>query len=107
MFGLPIAFSLIQSILLLTVFNYETPKFLKQNGRNAELNEIMGRIYSHDQVQSRIDEIVVGSSGSSPSYKETLLSPKFRVATIIGCTLSLMQQLSGINIVMFYSSTIL
>ena len=29
------------------------------------------------------------------------------VATLIGCTLSLMQQLSGINIVMFYSSKIL
>jgi MFS family permease len=50
LFGLPIAFSLIQSGLLLTVFNYETPKFLKQNGRTAELNNIMGKIYSHDQV---------------------------------------------------------
>ena len=29
LFGLPIAFSVIQSALLLTVFNYETPKFLK------------------------------------------------------------------------------
>jgi hypothetical protein len=29
MFSLPIAFSIIQSILLLTIFNYETPKFLK------------------------------------------------------------------------------
>jgi hypothetical protein len=27
--GLPIAFSVIQSALLLSVFNYETPKFLK------------------------------------------------------------------------------
>ena len=46
LFGLPIAFSVIQSALLLTVFNYETPKFLKQNGRSAELNAIMGKIYS-------------------------------------------------------------
>ena len=29
MFSLPIAFSLIQILLLLTVFNYDTPKFLK------------------------------------------------------------------------------
>jgi len=34
-FALPIAFSLIQCLLLLTVFNYDTPKFLKQNNRNA------------------------------------------------------------------------
>ena len=98
---------MIQSALLLTVFNYETPKFLKQNGRSAELNAIMGKIYSHDQVQNRIDAIVIGSGGNSPSYSETLTSPKYMVATLIGCTLSLLQQLSGINIVMFYSSTIL
>jgi hypothetical protein len=29
MFALPIAFAFIQSVLLLTVFNYETPRFLK------------------------------------------------------------------------------
>lgn len=29
LFALPIAFAAIQSTLLLTVFNYETPKFLK------------------------------------------------------------------------------
>jgi hypothetical protein len=107
LFGLPIAFSVIQSALLLTVFNYETPKFHKQNGRSAELSAIMGKIYSHDQVQNRIDAIVIGSGGNSPSYSETLTSPKYMVATLIGCTLSLLQQLSGINIVMFYSSTIL
>ena len=48
LFALPIGFSAIQSILLFTVFNYETPKFLKQNDRTAELNTIMGKIYSHD-----------------------------------------------------------
>jgi hypothetical protein len=48
LFALPIAFSAIQSILLFTVFNFETPKFLKQNERTAELNTIMGKIYSHD-----------------------------------------------------------
>lgn len=29
MFALPIAFSIVQNLLLLTVFNYDTPKFLK------------------------------------------------------------------------------
>jgi hypothetical protein len=90
LFALPIGFSAIQSILLFTVFNYETPKFLKQCGRSAELNTIMGKIYSHDQVQGRIDSIVIASDGSSPSYKETLTSPKYKIATFIGCTLSLL-----------------
>lgn len=69
----------------------------------------MGKIYAPDQVQSRIDSIVVSTGGadSSPSYSETLTSPKYRSATLIGCTLSMLQQLSGINIVMFYSSNIM
>lgn len=79
------------------------------NGRKAELNEIMGRIYQPDQVQKRIDAIVVNteSAESQPSYGETLTSPRYKIATLMGCTLSMFQQLSGINIVMFYSSTIM
>lgn len=48
LFALPIALAVIQSLLLLFVFNYETPKFLKQQGREAELSTIMGKIYSSD-----------------------------------------------------------
>jgi MFS family permease len=106
-FALPILFAAIQCALLLFVFNFETPKFLKQNGRKAELNALMGKIYTADQVQSRIDSIVISEGNSSPGYGETLTSPKYRVATIIGCLLSMFQQLTGINIVMFYSSTIM
>lgn len=92
LFGLPIAISVIQSVLLFTVFNYETPKFLKQNDKKAELAEIMGKIYSADQVQSRIESIVVstGSADSSPSYGEILTSPKYRSATYLGCALSML-----------------
>jgi SP family facilitated glucose transporter-like MFS transporter 1 len=67
----------------------------------------MGKIYSADQVSRRIESIVVVQGESSPSYKETLCGPKYQMATLIGCTLSLFQQLTGINIVMFYSSNIL
>lgn len=90
LFALPMAFSVIQSILLFTMFNYETPKFLKQTGRDAELNIIMGKIYSKDQVQSRIDGIVIASGSGGPTYGETLSSPKYMVSTLIGCTLSIL-----------------
>jgi hypothetical protein len=110
MFALPIAFSILQCILLLTAFNYETPKFLKQNKQNAQLNELMGKIYESNRVLERIDAIAVesgnGSSAASPGYKETLCHPRYQFATLLGCSLSILQQLSGINAVMFYSSEI-
>lgn len=59
MFALPIVFSLIQTALLLTVFNYETPKYMKQANQNARLNLLMGKIYEVDRVSERIDVIAV------------------------------------------------
>jgi len=58
-------------LLLMTVFNYETPKFLKLHNKNAELNKLMGRIYEPDRIVERINIIVVGGesgNGESPSY---------------------------------------
>jgi MFS family permease len=90
LFALPIVFAIVQEVLLFTVFNYETPKYLKQIGKKDELQAIMNRIYSPNLVQERIDAIQISSGESSgPSYKETLCSPKYRIATLIGCALSL------------------
>jgi MFS family permease len=109
LFAIPVGIAVIQSVLLFTVFSYETPKFLKMNGRKAELNAIMGRIYQPDQVSKRIEGIIVSTGGaeSSPSYGETLTGARYKYATLIGCLLSMFQQLSGINFVMFYSSNIM
>jgi hypothetical protein len=33
---------------MVTIYKYESPKFLKQQGMEAQLNEVMGKIYSGD-----------------------------------------------------------
>ena len=45
-FGVPIVFALIQSLLLMTIFKFETPKYLKQRKREEDLENLMKRIYS-------------------------------------------------------------
>jgi MFS family permease len=109
---LPVPLAILQSALLFTVFNFETPKYLLQNNRLAELTAVMGKLYASDQVQERIRLIEVKSSeegkkSAAPSYKDTLCSPQYSTATLVGCLLAIFQQLSGINIVIFYSSTIM
>jgi hypothetical protein len=51
-------------------FNYDTPKFLKQNGNSEELTELMNKIYITPEVaEERIELIhVVQGSNSSVSY---------------------------------------
>jgi hypothetical protein len=50
----------------------------------------MGKIYSSDQIESRIDSIPVAVGGASLTYGETLFSPKYRKATLMGCALAVM-----------------
>ena len=59
MFGLPILISVVQVLLLITVFNYETPKVLKQRNQMAKLTVLMGKIYDTSRVQEKIDAIVI------------------------------------------------
>lgn len=66
----------------------------------------------------RMDEIQVINTGhqdedgeaslkiAQPTYSETFCNPVIRKAAWIGCTLSVIQQLTGINAIMFYSGTI-
>lgn len=66
----------------------------------------------------RMDEIQVVSSGhtdeegeislkvAQPTFKDTFCNPAIRRAAWVGCSLSVIQQLTGINAIMFYSSSI-
>lgn len=62
-------------MLVLTIFNYETPYYLKRKDRYEELYKLMGRIYTREQVQLRIDEIdvreVIGVEYQNLIYKPT------------------------------------
>ena len=58
MWGLPILVALGQTALLLTVFKFDTPTALKQNGNLATLRHLMYKIYPSCEVDIRIDAIV-------------------------------------------------
>ncbi len=86
---IPAIFAGLQLILMATCFNFESPKHLKANGRLAELSTVMGKIYSADQVQARIDAINVDSkSGKTITMKETIFDPKYKMATLVGILLN-------------------
>ena len=49
----------------------------------------MNKIYSNEkEAQIRIETITIESNSSSPSYKDTFCSSKYRMATFVGCMLS-------------------
>lgn len=85
------------------IYNYESPKYLKQHGMNAHLIEVFGKIYSTDQVNTRIKEINVSKGEEKDiTLGETLFDPRYRRATFIGVALSALYRLSGFNLLIFY-----
>jgi len=98
-------------LLLVFVFKYDTPPFLKQKGKIHDLNVFMGHIYHPTQVQKRIDELADTGNDTSRndqqvSYGQVFCNPQYSRATFVGCSLAVFQQLTGINVVIFYSNTI-
>ena len=113
MFLIPIVISLLNIFLLICVYPYDTPPILKMRGDYQRLNEFMGKLYQPYIVQQKIDEIAAGGLDTTDadmahnvSYKEVFTGPLYRRATFVGCTLAVFQQLTGINIIMFYSTKI-
>lgn len=67
----------------------------------------MNKIYSNQEVASqRIDEIEVLSSSqeSDKTVGKLCCTPRYRRATLVGCFFAVFQQLTGINVIMFYSN---
>ena len=66
MFGLPILVAVLQIILLVFFFNYETPKTLKLQGKDEKLTKLMNRIYTDEQIaEVRIVAIPVEEKSSN------------------------------------------
>lgn len=110
--GLPIIFSLIQVVSMILIFKYETPIVLKETNKEDSLVELLKKMYIQEHVEMRLQEVTeaAGGENSGPvvqtTYSETFCDPNLRGAAFVGCTLAMLQQLTGINAIIFYSSEI-
>ena len=58
------------------------------------------------KAESPSDSEVKMQIAPHSGYRDAFCSPAFKKATFVGCSLSIFQQLTGINAITFYSSTI-
>lgn len=54
---IPIGFSILQILLMLTIYRYDTPVFLNQKKNHNDLKEFLGKIYTPYVVQEKIEEL--------------------------------------------------
>lgn len=86
----------------------ESPRWLVKVGREKEARKVLQRIFSEgaDEVFSAIRETVAAESADRKRFLD-LFDPRYRKMLVVAMLLSAFAQLSGINVVFYYGTSLL
>ena len=105
MFALGAAPGVILAIAMLVV--PETPRWLVEHGREDEAKAVLARNRSTSDADEEIKEIKEVAEQEGRVGLRDLVGNRVRPLLLIGVTMAIMQQLIGINTVIYYGATIL
>jgi len=95
-------------ILLVSMFFVPySPRWLMQRGRTDEARAVLTRTRNGEGVDDEVSEIESVVSQESRGGLRALLQPRLRKLLIIGIGLAVVQQVVGVNTVVYFSPTIL
>jgi len=87
------------------LFNAETPRWLASNGRWEEAYQILEHLVGA-QAKQELENIRASFTDQQKGSMREFLQPGFRVALLASVGLSALEQLIGINAVIYYAPTI-
>lgn len=87
------------------LFQPESPHWLITSGREDEGRKVLERYRESSEIDEEVDDIrrVVHEEEAAPS----LLDPRLRRVLVLGVALAILQQVTGINTVIYYAPTLL
>jgi sugar porter (SP) family MFS transporter len=97
-------------VLLIGVyFQPESPRWLVQKGRIEEAREVLARSRDEAEVTRELAEIqeIARQGSTGIGAMELIRTKRFRKVLLIGCGLAFLQQVIGINTIIYYAPTIL
>jgi MFS transporter, SP family, galactose:H+ symporter len=83
----------------------ESPRWLLLHQRKAEGLEVLTRIRSGQDIQAEVNEIIEHAKSGSGHFVD-LISPTVLRVILCGVALAVIQQITGINTVIYYAPTI-
>jgi len=85
----------------------ETPRWLVENDKGEQAREILSRTRNKADFDEEIAQMEETSETESQGSLSDLLQPWVRPALTVGIVLAVLQQVSGINTIIYYAPTIL
>ncbi len=92
-------------LLFLMFFVPETPRWLAKQGRSSEALKILAHVDGTDYAKSELADIETTVSHESGSLNQ-LFHPGMRVVLVIGIVLAVLQQVTGINVFLYFGSEV-
>ncbi|OXM16107.1 sugar porter family MFS transporter [Paenibacillus herberti] len=92
--------------LVLLFFVPESPRWLAKRDRAAEALPILVKVHGEEAARQEVLDMKESFKNEGTGSYKMLFKPGLRMALLVGVGLSALQQLSGINAVMYYAPEI-
>ena len=104
--GFPVVMAVLQVLGFLVCFRYDSPQKYIEKGDNLTAMKALLMVYTSDGAETRLRQLekeIAGDPSSTPKSNNSIKSNSNK-ALFVCILLSIFQQLSGINGIIFYSS---